>query len=307
MRAFISRLFGAGRRAAGAVWSCNPRPGLEVLDRRDLPSITWSRRAGSADGSRSPATPRTTSCPCRTRRTTQDPYDDQVAITRYSGGDGPDGFSFDYESATFDRFANFGSLHLPRVNRVVATLNDGFNNFANFTNIPTGVTGGKDPDRFDGGSGADVFDGTGGNDTLNGNGGRDTLYGGPGNDTIHGGSGNDGLYGGPGIDYLYGEGGGDRFLVHGSGWLTFVDATAIDAVVHFGSRSAVPYDGVTWAAQDWTEADVRQVDEALGAMHDRLGNFPRNSTARAIAASTPSRARPSAARPRSRHAAVKTE
>lgn len=269
MRTFIGRLFGARRSTP----TRGARLGLEALDRRDLPSITWVPEGGF--GGRIEITGDASNdivYVSNQANIAHDPYDDQVVVTRYSGGYGPNGFSFVTEAAAFDRFANFSGLHLPRVSRVVATLNDGYNNFSNFTNVRSEATGGKDPDKFSGGSGPDTFDGKGGNDTLDGNAGRDTLYGGPGYDVIHGGPGNDGLYGGIGIDALYGDGGADRFLVHGAGWLTIGDETAADAVVHFNDGPATFAWGATWAAQDWTESDVRQIDAALGAMHDRLGN-----------------------------------
>lgn len=221
----IARLFAPTAKPAART-----RLGLEALDRRDLPSITWVpdgtglvviaghvQVTGDGTNDEVVVTDRLNAL--------SDPYDDQVTVTRNYGGAGADGVGTLFESKTFDRYLNTGtpgtvtngSYHLARINGLAATLGDGQNRFTNKTNVPSQVTGGKDEDVVRCGSGADTCYGMGGSDTLYGNDGWDTLYGGPGNDLLVGGQGTDCLYGDAGDDTLVTLDGGIDFPSGGGG------------------------------------------------------------------------------------------
>jgi hypothetical protein len=128
MRAFISRLLGARatseRRTTPAPGT---RLGLESLDRRDLPSITWVAEGGFFGGRIEIVGDTTNDIVSVSNKANNlfDPYDDQVVVNRLSGGAGPDGLSTILETGTFNRYLNLSGLHIPRINHVVVTLGDG--------------------------------------------------------------------------------------------------------------------------------------------------------------------------------------
>lgn len=261
------------------------RLGVEHLDRRDMPSITWVPEGGpiSLTGRIEVTGDSTNDLVSVTLKPNgAGVYDDEVVVTRQYGGAGPDGISFLSESKTFARYLNVGTTHLPRITGVTAYLGNGYNDFNNSTNVNSTVYGGSDPDFIKTGSGNDTLYGFGGNDTLYGGDGTDTLYGGndddclyggDGVDKLFGGTGNDGLYGGYGTDELKGEGGSDRFLMTSVADTVVDYSSASDVKVTFANTtSSVSAFGGTYAAASWTQDEVEEADKALAVMHQRTGN-----------------------------------
>ena len=165
------------------------------------------------------------------------------------------------------------------------------------------LNGGEGNDTLSGGIGDDTLRGHGGNDRLDGDDGNDSLYGGTGVDQLFGGYGDDGLFGGVGEnDRLTGGAGEDRFLVNSqvvrerywaSDWdrirghrsyrdVTQVedsvtDRTSGDSVTHFRNlgQSTINLNGfgnTTFAAGNWTDANIETIDEALRNLHQMTGN-----------------------------------
>lgn len=223
------------------------RLGVEHLDRRDMPSITWVPDSApiSLTGHIEVTGDSTNDLVYVSRKMNNvfDPYDDQIQVTRYYGGAGPDGLSLLTETQAFNVYLNASSFHIPRISSVEATLGNGYNSFTNSTSVDSDVTGGSQEDVFSGGSGDDRLDGRGGDDTLTGNGGDDILIGGSGDDTISGGAGSDLLNGGTGSN-TYNSGASDSRRVI---YLNFDGATMTHSQLQ------------AWAGSDW-DADGVDAD-----------------------------------------------
>lgn len=142
------------------------------------------------------------------------------------------------------------------------------------------ISGGPAGEYIDAGAGNDVVYANGGNDTVTARdgddtvyGGDDTVYGGPGLGKLYGDAGNDGLFGGAndGKDTLTGGPGADRFLMSatkGSGQNanredSSTDATSEDARPAFVNGYQASFDGKTYTAKNWTDADVLRADAVL--------------------------------------------
>ena len=142
------------------------------------------------------------------------------------------------------------------------------------------LVGGDGPDTVWGGAGDDLIMTGKGNDAVRAEGGNDRIYLGEGNDTAYGGAGNDALFGGGGIDKLVGESGSDRFLVQSSAqsFDNVMDLTSDDARIWFydGPQKTVTFGGqngsYTFAPGAWTDAEIQNLDVALGALHNATGN-----------------------------------
>ncbi len=140
------------------------------------------------------------------------------------------------------------------------------------------IHGSEGTDMLSGGWGDDFIKGDAGNDTIYGDQGNDRLYGGEGGDSIYAGDGNDGLFGG-GLtyaDWLNGGAGFDRFLTQNGDVVH--DLASTDARVNFqnGQQRTVSINGqpgsYTYAAGNWSDADVETVDIALNVLHQATGN-----------------------------------
>jgi hypothetical protein len=128
-------------------------------------------------------------------------------------------------------------------------------------------------DELRGGAGADFLRGDSGLDVLRGGTQNDTLYGGGGFDQLFGDDGNDGLYGGLGFDTLQGGAGADRILVDPYNADFSSDLASSDARVEFMNGGMLTTDeGVTFAAGEWTEAEIERVDFALEVVHETAGD-----------------------------------
>jgi hypothetical protein len=174
-------------------------------------------------------------------------------IARVREANGPVTVTIDQVGKTFDA---------AEVREIQFQGGDGNDSFTNYTNIPS---------KAYGGGGNDVLRGGSGNDILEGGDGNDRLFGGAGNDTLRGGDGNDMLYGGSGADKLYGEGGADRILVMQGSTAVQDLNKAQDAVLTF--RTGTGDSGIQNPdGKAWTDADIEQVDKALGILHEATGN-----------------------------------
>ena len=108
--------------------------------------------------------------------------------------------------------------------------------------------------------------------------GDDTIYGNASNNYLFGGPGNDGLFGGGGGDYdrLWGQSGADRFLTQAGDWISDY-SDSLDAHIRFADAPAQtsPLTGVgdvSFAAGNWTDAEIIRVDTALANLHAHTGN-----------------------------------
>ena len=146
------------------------------------------------------------------------------------------------------------------------------------------LTGGSHGDQLVGMGGDDLLMGKAGDDTLTGGAGHDRLLGGDGADLLDGGSGNDGLYGGLGIDRLTGGVGLDRYLWQSEDVsVDYQEAEDVRIVfTNTTSPTTIFYNGQTieYGPADWSDNDVRLVDEALAVLQDRTGNNVLLRTAR---------------------------
>jgi len=124
------------------------------------------------------------------------------------------------------------------------------------------IFGGNGNDRLYGEDGNDILHGQDGDDLLFGGAGDDRLYGGSGNDILRGGDGNDGLFGGTtGNNQLFGGAGKNRFLTSTLAQTQIMDMKGTDALLEFRNGT-----------RNWTNVEIRVVDDTLHAMHQRLGN-----------------------------------
>src|SRR5262245_25567440 len=267
MPRWINNLFASHSRPDRPV-----RLGVESLERRDVPSITWVSDGGTfgiltghiqvTGGAMNDGV--TVSLKQNDPST---PYDDHIVVLQVSGGFGPyvpDSLKKTIQVKAFDRYLTIGSTHVPRISGIVADLDDGWNGFTNSTSVPCTVTGGADPDKLVGGSGKDV---------LKGEGGNDRLYGGSGADKLYGGGGVNGLYDGDGVDELTGGANSDRFLMDTTADTVIGYNSALDVKVTFANTTSPVTSGdLTFAAAAWTQDEIEEVDVALAAMHERLGN-----------------------------------
>lgn len=188
------------------------RPGLEALDRRDVPAgfgVWFNVVAGQGvihiDGQPFGTDARVSEVPGNPATTADDAY---LATLTTTGG-------VPLGSILVAKYLPSGA---PKVHRIEYQGGAGDDRFVNDTALRSNGTGGDGDDIMVGGSGADTFDGgmgtdrlygRGGHDTLKGDGGRDLLDGGDGNDKLYGGRENDTLLGGAGKDSLFGEAGDD--------------------------------------------------------------------------------------------------
>jgi hypothetical protein len=173
------------------------RPRLEVLEQRDVPTITLSGGILTILGTSAAdvATVQINS------NNTLTPYDDSVVATRTSGGQ--------TETQSFALWHTFLGLngqppiHVQQVKGIVFHGGAGNDVFWNHTGIPATAFGDDGNDSLHAGSGGD---------TLYGGTGDDNLFGGAGKDVLDGGAGNDVLVSiGGGVDQLYGGTGTDNF------------------------------------------------------------------------------------------------
>jgi Ca2+-binding RTX toxin-like protein len=124
------------------------------------------------------------------------------------------------------------------------------------------IFGGAGNDLLYGEDGNDILQGQDGNDQLFGGNGDDRLYGGAGNDILRGGDGNDGLFGGTtGNNQLFGGSGKNRFLISTLAQSEIMDLKDSDAILEFRN-----------GGRNWSNVEIRVVDETLQAMHQRTGN-----------------------------------
>lgn len=113
--------------------------------------------------------------------------------------------------------------------------------------------------------------------TIFGRDGNDQLQGGTSVDYLYGGNGNDGLFGGKGSrDVLHGGSGADRFLQPQEDyrpWYLFgFTAQRDEDVISDFSRN---YDAELEffdEEKDWTDREIRLVDDAFSMLHDVTGN-----------------------------------
>ena len=138
------------------------------------------------------------------------------------------------------------------------------------------LIGGSQGDQLIGMGGNDLLIGNAGDDVLTGASGNDRLLGGDGADLLSGGSGNDGLYGGLGIDRLFGGEGLDRYLWQSEDVsLGFQEAEDVRIVfTNTTSPTTILYNGnlIVYGPANWSDNDVRTVDEALAVLQERTGN-----------------------------------
>ncbi len=135
--------------------------------------------------------------------------------------------------------------------------------------------GGSDgDDTLHGGKGNDVIEGESGDDMLYGDKGDDVLIGGKGNDQLFGGSGNDGLIGFDGYDHMDGGSGADRILTDASRTMSF-SAGRIETHWKGGEYTVDSEDAAVRFANgsdDWTEAELKVVDQAFHQLQDHTEN-----------------------------------
>lgn len=160
------------------------------------------------------------------------------------------------------------------------------------------VYAGNGNDTVRGDSGADWLYGEAGNDNLYGDSGADRLFGGDGddnlyggtdNDNLNGGNGDDGLFGGAGVDSLTGGAGDDRFLdrTWEDDYIFFKVRQWQDSVTDYASNDArlgfqnagqqtVNFAGqngsYTFAAGNWTDAEIELLDSAFEKLHEATFN-----------------------------------
>ena len=152
------------------------------------------------------------------------------------------------------------------------------------------VRGGSGNDFIYGEQGDDSLWGDGGADYVYGEDGRDNLYGGTENDYLHGGTGDDGLFGGSGTDTLTGASGDDRFLdrTWEDDYIFFKIRRWEDSVTDYESdfdallgfqnaaQQTVNFAGqngsYTFAAGNWTDAEIELMDSAFEVLHDATLN-----------------------------------
>jgi Ca2+-binding RTX toxin-like protein len=250
------------------------RLGLESLDRRDLPSITWGDYAVTVTGDGSNDLVTVT----RDTRNTSTVYDDKLIVRRDHGsyGNPSENLFTSLYTEPFTMQIYWPGTTTQIIKSVKANLGNGWNEFTNSTSLPSVANGGSDPDVLRGGSGQDKLYGNAGADRLYGNNGSDRLYGGDHTDYLYGGAGTDGLYGGYGIDLLEGNGGSDRYLmtqtVDGVGSLE-----AQDAVIRFTNTSgpiigpSASFDNELYTGDSWTQSEIEEVDGALAVVHEAAG------------------------------------
>jgi Ca2+-binding RTX toxin-like protein len=168
------------------------RPGLEVLDRRELPACGIMIGAGGVvtiEGTN------------QADRAEVSPWGPGIRVALDCGENGPG----------IDHVAVFGP---GAVSRVVFRGLAGNDSFRNDTAVPTEADGGAGNDYLRGGSGADKLSGGDGNDRLIGGAGNDWLIGGSGADLLQGQAGDDSLNGGDdgAVDQLFGGDGADDLV-----------------------------------------------------------------------------------------------
>ena len=135
------------------------------------------------------------------------------------------------------------------------------------------ITGEQGNDTLLGGAGQDDLQGGLGDDLLVGGEGNDRLFGNEGSDRLDGGGGNDGLFGGigSGSDQLLGGSGSDRFLLF-ERTDNLIDASSLEGVVRFANSARNYRFEYGEQLSNWTEAEIRAVDDSFQAIHDRVGS-----------------------------------
>ena len=181
--------------------------GLELLDRRDLPSVTATFAAAR-----------------EVLKITGDDRANTIVITRDARGkilvDG---------GAVKIR----GGRATVANTRLIQIVGQGGNDSLSLNEIH-----GRLPNaNISGGSGNDTITGGSGNDTLSGGPGNDTLNGGDGNDVLQGGDGNDFIDGGKGSDAVSLGAGDDTFVWNpGDGSDTVDGGTGLDTMLFNGAN-----------------------------------------------------------------------
>jgi hypothetical protein len=134
-----------------------------------------------------------------------------------------------------------------------------------------------------------VVRGGDGNDVITTGNGKDRIFGGSGADTINGQGQDDAIVGGTGKDSITGGSGDDRFV--DKTWRdsflffpvdqwqdTIVDRQSNDARIGFrdGDEETVAFGGqnglYTFAAANWSQAEIETVDSALEVLHRATNN-----------------------------------
>lgn len=174
------------------------RPGVEMLERRDLMAFDWTLVNGvlTIEG------------------TNAGDVTFVVIDTRGTIADGDDQVKVDM---THNGHTDTRRFNLRDVFQIVFHGYDGNDEFHNTTLcLPSEAYGGRGNDTLTGGSRTDKLYGQDGTDRLVGNDGHDSLYGGAGLDELFGGRGNDRLDGGfdDHWDRLTGGAGADTFVIH---------------------------------------------------------------------------------------------
>jgi Ca2+-binding RTX toxin-like protein len=166
------------------------RPGLEVLDRRDLPCGIMLGGGGvvTIEGTN------------HGDRAEVSPLGAGIRVTLDCG-----------DNDIVDHVAVFGP---GAVSQIIFRGLAGNDFFRNDTAVPTAAYGGAGDDYLRGGSGADKLVGEDGNDRLIGGAGNDWLVGGFGADLLQGQAGDDSLNGGDdgAVDQLFGGDGADDLV-----------------------------------------------------------------------------------------------
>jgi Ca2+-binding RTX toxin-like protein len=188
---FLKRIWPSLSRPARRPGARRVRPGLEVLDRRDLPACgIWLAPGvvtveGTDQGDRAEVSP----------------WGPGIRVTLDCGDNG----------AGVDHVAFFGP---GAVNRVVFRGLAGDDGFRNDTAVASTAYGGLGNDYLRGGSATDKLFGEDGNDRLIGGAGDDWLIGGAGADLLQGLADNDFLDGGNdgAVDLLFGGDGADNLV-----------------------------------------------------------------------------------------------
>lgn len=166
------------------------QPGLETLERRDVPAITVT--LGTQGG-------------VSTLFLTGNERSESCFILPEQQGGVMKLKVLTSQAGASIRDMGVRYFNAAAVKRIVFKGGDGDDVFENkYTAIPTIAYGDGGYDKLVGGNGADRLDGGAGYDTISGMGGNDILYGGDGNDRLFGGKGVDVLYGQGGDDYLCG-------------------------------------------------------------------------------------------------------
>lgn len=223
------------------------RLALEVLDQRDVPSVTLG-----ADG---------------TLAITGTNFGDTTTVTREPNAYRPD--RNDIVVRTTEVSYATGRLTLETrttrspeaaVARITYSGRDGNDRFTNGTALPCVAHGDGHNDVLNGGGGSDTLRGGTGDDTLDGGDKGDVLDGGSGNDTLSGGAGTDVLLGGDhddtlmySMDGIWGQGksaGGQWLTGRNLSFDVFDGGYGNDSVVGTDDADAIILDDPTlgWAS-----------------------------------------------------------